>query len=165
MKKIKLLIDTDMGADIDDALAISLAAISDNVEIVGITTVFKNTNERARLVKKLLSYAQIDVPVYAGVKDAINRELDGVSRCMMYEKDLDDPKYAPINDFEKSNGTLGIQFIIDSAQKYGQDLTILAIGPLSNIARAIQKAPQVMRKIGKIVLMGGAYFAPRPEWN
>ncbi|HEY8443283.1 MAG TPA: nucleoside hydrolase [Clostridia bacterium] len=163
MKKIKLLIDTDIGADIDDALAIALAAKTDCVEIIGITTVFHNTAERARLAKKLLSYTGISVPVYAGSKDTLAKELDGEAHTMMYEPDLERPEFTP--ESEDKSGKAAVKFILDCAQRYQNELAILAIGPLTNIARAIQDSPDTMKKISKIVLMGGAFFAPRPEWN
>ena len=64
--KIKILLDTDVGDDIDDALAIALGLSSKEVEFVGITTVFKNTNDRARIAKQLVKNNPYNIPVYAG---------------------------------------------------------------------------------------------------
>ncbi len=64
--RIKILLDTDVGDDIDDALAIALGLSSEEVEFVGITTVFKNTNDRARIAKQLVKNNSYNIPVYAG---------------------------------------------------------------------------------------------------
>ena len=61
--KIKILLDTDVGDDIDDALAIALGLSSEEVEFVGITTVFKNTNDRARIAKQLVKNNPYKIPV------------------------------------------------------------------------------------------------------
>ena len=58
-----------------------------------------------------------------------------------------------------------VDAIIRAAETYGEELALLAIGPLTNLARAVRKAPAVMTKIGRIVVMGGAYFTAEPEWN
>ena len=65
-ERVKILLDTDAGDDIDDALAIALGLSSPEAEFIGITTVYKNTNDRARLVKKLVRESGYDIPVYAG---------------------------------------------------------------------------------------------------
>lgn len=64
--KRKIILDTDIGDDIDDAFALAFALSLAKVEIVGITTVFRNTKERAQLARKLLDTAGLNIPVYAG---------------------------------------------------------------------------------------------------
>lgn len=155
--KNKILIDTDMGADVDDSLAIYASTKYDQVQLVGITTVFGNVCERARLVKKLLSLCNVEVPVHTGSCDTLEKIKDKNAHTMFYEDDLQSSEY-------EANGG-GVDFIIECAQKYGEELTVLAIGPLTNVALAIQKAPDVMKKVGKIVLMGGTFFSATPEWN
>lgn len=157
MKKIKLLIDTDMGADVDDSLALYVATKYSEVEIVGITTVFGNVKERACLVNKLLDYCGLSIPVYCGSCNTLEKTRSEDAHTMFYEEDL--------KKFSSSIKDGGIDFIIDCARKYAEDLVILAIGPLTNVALAIQKEPQIMAKVGKIVLMGGTFYSPTPEWN
>ena len=67
MEKYKILLDTDIGDDIDDALALALALEMPEMELVGVTTVFQNTEKRARIARKMLSLWGRDVPVYAGI--------------------------------------------------------------------------------------------------
>ena len=155
--KIKLLIDTDMGADVDDSLAIFAATKYSEVELVGITTVFGNVCERGSLVKKLLSLCNVNIPVYTGSCDTLEKPRSKDANTMFYEDDLKNIEYQP------SHG--GVDFILECAQKYGEELVVLAIGPLTNVALAIRKAPEIMKKVGKIVLMGGTFFSATPEWN
>lgn len=157
MQKVKLLIDTDMGADVDDSLTLYAAVEYPEIELIGVTTVFGNVVERGRLAKKLFALAGVSVPVYCGSVNTIEKQKDGNAKTMFFEEDLLNPAYEPKQG--------GVDFILDSVQKYGEELTILAIGPLTNIALAIQKAPEIMAKVRKIMLMGGTFFAPTPEWN
>ena len=66
MEKIKIFLDTDIGDDIDDALAVALLMNSPEAELAGVTTVMRDTLSRAREVKKLLSLKGINAPVFAG---------------------------------------------------------------------------------------------------
>lgn len=158
MDEIKLIIDTDIGADVDDAIAIYAATFYKQVQLLGITTVFKNVEERGRIAKKLLNLCGFNhIPVFTGSGDTLTQEKDKASHTLMYDKQLDDENYAP--------KTGGVDFIIECAKKYGKKLAILAIGPLTNIALCIKKAPDIMQGIGKLVVMGGAFFKAKPEWN
>lgn len=159
----KILLDTDIGDDIDDVLALALGLSLPEVEFVGITTVFRDTVMRARLAKKLTLDAGFEVPIYAGNGDGLNvvHEKVGLNQ---YTPELDDEKYAP-NNHETSDGDEAVDFIIECCKKYGKELIVLAIGPLTNIAKAIQKAPGIFDGIKKVVMMGGAYFLHHSEWN
>ena len=126
MEKIKLLIDTDMGADVDDSLAVYAASKYSEVEIVGITTVFGNVRERACLVNKLLDYCNLSIPVYCGSCNTLEKTRSEDAHTMFYEGDLE--------NFAHSIKDGGVDFIIDCARKYAEDFVILAIGPLTNIA-------------------------------
>lgn len=163
----RFIIDTDIGDDIDDVLALYLA-FKLNMQVIGITTVFKNANLRARMAKKCLRLLNKDnIPVYAGRGIPLSKDrkiLDKVLFCQ-YTPDLNEPCYAPDNDNEGNQGTGAIDFLIDSAQKYGENLTIICIGPMTNIACAINKNPDSMKKVGKIIAMGGDFCNHFREWN
>ena len=161
----KFIIDTDIGDDIDDALAISLAFKLD-ADVIGITTAFKNTQLRGKQTKKLLSLlGREDVPVYAGYGDSIKIKNDNEQMICQYTPDLESKCYEPKNFNEGAEGESAIDFIIEMAEKYGKDLTIIGLAPLMNIARAIKKAPNSMKKVGRIVLMAGAFYEQFIEWN
>lgn len=162
MKKIKLLIDTDIGDEIDDAMALYFA-MKLGIEIVGITTVFKNTDERARITKRLLNLygnGYENVPVFAGHGTPIaEKECEYPHTCHFHAGLLSD-EYAPDGDADAA-----IDFIIDSCERYGEELVIVAIGPFTNIARAIERNREAVNKAGKVVIMGGAYYRQYADWN
>ncbi len=159
--KTKLLIDTDIGDNLDDAFAI-FAAMALDFEIVGITTVFRNTGDRARMAKKLLTFfgnGYDAVPVYAGFSgdDAEkNNEYLGT-----FEADLAADTYTP----ENTDPEAAVDFIIDSCHRYKKDLTVVALGPFCNIAKVIEKDPDALFCINNVVIMGGAYFKQYADWN
>ena len=162
MEKTKLLIDTDIGDDIDDLFALYFA-MRQNIEIVGVTTVFKDTVQRARMVKKLFKKfgnGYEKVPVYAGYGMPLNGVGGAKERLCQYTPDLESDEYTPdCVDEEKA-----VDFIIESCKKYGKDLTVVAIGPFTNIAKAIQKEPTIFNSVN-FVIMGGAYFRQYADWN
>lgn len=160
-EKIKILIDTDLGDDVDDALTLFLAAASKEVEVVGVTTVLRDTLLRAKNVKKLLSYVGMDVPVYAGKENPLTgqkREKNILLKTSAAENCAADNE----NDFR--DGESALDYIFQTANSVN-NLQILAIGPLTNLAAVILKYPEIKTKISKIVLMGGDYFNGRHEWN
>ncbi len=165
MKNHKILLDTDIGDDIDDALALALTLEMPEMDLVGVTTVFQNTEKRARIARKMLSLWGRDVPVYAGLAFGEAGGTPCTQPPCQYTPDLEDPAYAPCNDPAEDQGMGAVDFIIRSAERLGPELTVVAIGPLTNLARALQKAPQSMRRIRRIVLMGGCFEKQFREWN
>ncbi len=166
MKKRKIIIDTDIGDDIDDAFALALAAAMPETELVGVTTVFRNTKMRAQLAQKLLETAgRTDVPVFAGER------LPYKEPFHVFEKDEGlPPEDARPCQWEESYGRFPVQegaveFLAEAVKRYKEELTIVAIGPLTNLARAIEKYPAAMRKTGSVVTMGGSFQKYASEWN
>lgn len=160
-EKIKVLIDTDLGDDVDDALTLLLAVASEEMEMVGVTTVLRNTLLRARNVKKFLSFLNVDVPVYAGRENPITNEARSKDILL---KLSDTDAFPADNEEDFRGGESALEYIYQTANSV-ENLNILAIGPLTNIAATILKYPEIKNKIGKIVLMGGDYFNGRHEWN
>jgi purine nucleosidase/pyrimidine-specific ribonucleoside hydrolase len=158
MERTKIIIDTDIGDDIDDALAIAFALESPELEILGITTVFKNVEARAKLAANLLKTAgRPDIPVYAGI-----------GRPIINKADLDEIpcQYAEEQEGEAEGyGRKAIDFIVDTVMQSNGEITLVPIGPLTNIAIAILKEPGLRTKVKEIVLMGGTYFNHLAEWN
>lgn len=165
----KIIIDTDPGQD--DAVAILLALASPELEILGITTVAGNvplalTKVNARKVCELAGRS--DVKVFAGCDAPMARAL--VTAEHVHGKtgldgiDLPDPAM-PLQDQQ------AVDFIIDTLRAAApQSVTLCPLGPLTNIATALQRAPDIKAAIQEIVLMGGAYFevgniTPAAEFN
>ncbi len=165
MVRHKILIDTDIGDDIDDAFALALALKRADAEVVGITTVFRNAVCRAQQVHKLLETLGKTSPVYAGERLPLK---EPIRKFESDDKDvpLEEQKTCQWDDsydyLVKENA---VDFILEQVEKYGKDLTIIPVGPLTNIARAIEKSPETMKKVGKIVNMGGWFSNYVPEWN
>ena len=161
----KILLDTDIGDDIDDAFAIALAASRQDVEIVAITTVFKNTLARAKQTAQLVSVAGKDtIPVYFG---------EGMPLCgniPLFDKDAGDPLTLLPCQYDETMDGLHVNAdavgaIISNAKKYSGDLIVVTIGAATNLAKAILRDPTIVKDIRKVVMMGGWFTNNQPEWN
>jgi inosine-uridine nucleoside N-ribohydrolase len=156
---IKVILDTDIGDDIDDAYALSLLAAHPGVRLLGVTTAFGHTRERAELAAKLLHVmGRRDVPVYAGRRgEAAVRD-----------------QYAWARGFRSSaiKKEEAIAFLKRELDRAPGEVTLITIGPLTNIGDLLTRYPEVKSKIRRLVMMGGAVYvgynnqAPAvPEWN
>lgn len=161
----KVIIDTDIGDDIDDAFALAyLLNQPQAVDILGVTTVFLNTRLRARQVKHLFHLAgRHDIPVYAGIGKPYVKPAREDGPLCQFTDDLMQERCRADNEDEPLE--TAIDYIIEMARTHGEELTILSIGPLTNIARAIEKAPEVMANVGCYIMMGGCFFDQFLEWN
>lgn len=159
----KILIDMDIGDDIDDAIAL-YAAMRRGFEIVGITTVFRNTMDRARQAKKLLKeYGKgyENVPVFFGYGTPLESTETEFGHIPHYTPDLEADCYTP-------NGTSpadAVDFIVDACHRYGTDLTVVAIGPFTNMAKVIERDGEALSLAEKVVIMGGAFYKQYADWN
>lgn len=165
----KIIIDTDPGQD--DAVAILLALGSPELELLGITAVAGNvpldlTAKNARIVCELAG--RVEVPVFAGCDRPIRHPL--VTAEHVHGKTgLDGPAMAdPVMPLQDQHG---VDFIIETlrAEPSGT-VTLCPLGPLTNIATAFERAPDIVPRVQEIVLMGGAYFevgniTPAAEFN
>ena len=165
----KIIIDTDPGQD--DAVAILLALASPELNVLGITAVAGNvplslTQKNARIVCELAG--RPDVAVYAGCDAPLKRKL--VTAEHVHGKTgLDGPQLpAPTMPLQDGHA---VDFIVETlrAEPPGT-VTLVPIGPLTNIAAAFNKAPDIVGRVQEIVLMGGAYFevgniTPAAEFN
>ncbi|WP_209426167.1 nucleoside hydrolase [Pararhodobacter sp. SW119] len=165
----KIIIDTDPGQD--DAVAILLALASPELDLLGITCVAGNvplplTSRNARIVCELAE--RPEVKVFAGCDRPMKRQL--VTAEHVHGKtgldgiDLPDPAM-PLQT------THAVDFLIETLRREPVgSVTLVPIGPLTNIATAMARAPDIVPRIERIVLMGGAYFevgniTPAAEFN
>lgn len=156
MEKTRIIIDTDIGDDVDDAFAIALALVSPEIELVGVTTVYKNTTARAELALAVLEkYGRNDIPVYAGNGMPLKQEADTAEVPAQH-------RVIQGKQWKIQQGD-AVDFIIDEVKK-DPELCIVGIGAMTNLARAFERAPEIMKK-SHLVLMGGAYDRVYPEWN
>lgn len=166
---MKVIIDTDPGQD--DAVAILLALASPEIEVLGITTVAGNvplelTSRNARIVCELAG--RPDMHVFAGCDRPLVRPLV-TAEHVHGRTGLDGPDLpAPAMPLQDAHA---VDFIVGTLRRAPPgDVTLVAIGPLTNIAMALRMAPDIAPRIGRIVLMGGAYFevgnvTPTAEFN
>ncbi|KPP87261.1 MAG: purine nucleosidase IunH [Rhodobacteraceae bacterium HLUCCA08] len=165
----KIIIDTDPGQD--DAVAILLALASPELQVLGITAVAGNvplplTQVNARKICELAG--RPDIPVFAGCDAPLMRPL--VTAEHVHGKTgLDGPTLPePTMPLQ---ATHAVDFIIDTLRREpAGSVTLVPIGPLTNIAAALQRAPDIAGRVAEIVLMGGAYFevgniTPAAEFN
>jgi inosine-uridine nucleoside N-ribohydrolase len=141
--KLPILLDTDIGSDIDDAFALALILESPEFDLLGVTTVSGHAEDRARLVAKLLEDAgRQDVPVVAGASGQFIPSF----QCRLAEG-FKSPSLLPIKAED---------FLDSVIKRRPGEITIIAIGPLTNIAALLKKYPDDAKKIKQIVLMGGS---------
>ena len=159
MDKVRVLIDTDLGDDVDDAAAFMLALSWGAIEIAGVTTVFKDTKKRAGMVKDLLAlYGRDDIPVCAGYGNPIvGDSRTGFEEPIQYG--LLKGRVEP----EEHSMVHAEDFIIQKV-KEDRNLIILAMGAMTNLAMAFLKEPALMREV-RIIGMGGTFLTSSPEWN
>ena len=161
----KVIIDTDIGDDIDDAFAIALALKSPELEILGISTTFGDTEARAKIVDRLLGEAgRTDIPVLAGAPTHTTN--------VMNQK-----RYGEAGHFAKAVHPNAVDFILGQIRHYPGQITLIAIGPLMNVGTLIDKDPETFLKLKRVVIMGGSiecgygelWFCPErgpdAEWN
>lgn len=155
-----VLLDTDIGDDIDDALALALALRSPEIELIGVTTVFGDTHLRARLAKHVLQlFERNDIPVASGISAPLQarHRPSGVAQAAILTADA--------NDEPAISKCSGPELIIEKAMAQPGRLTLLCIGPLTNIATALLMEPHLFMAIRNIVMMGGTSGIPWPDWN
>lgn len=155
MEPIRIFIDTDIGDDVDDALAIALAALSPELTLTGVSTVYGNVSARRQLAVQLLRQLGTEVPVEAGVGRSLRFQNDTSvlpHQCRVLAEQP--PAAANVH---------GVELLIETVRS-APETVVIALGPLTNIAMAVLLAPDIM-KHAKIVLMGGAFSAVYPEYN
>lgn len=157
--RIPIIFDTDIGDDIDDALALALALQSPELDVRAVTTVVDDVDRRTRLAwKELGLYHRQDIPVATGSPEPL---LDPMrtTNTRQFEV-LTDADTAPAAA-QRPAALLIVEMLLASNEK----ITLVPVGPLTNIALALKTAPRIKSKIERIVLMGGAFARPQAEYN
>jgi purine nucleosidase len=161
----KVIFDCDLGDDIDDAYALSLLlTMQDRYEILGITTCYGRTEDRARLAHKMLAnVGQSHIPVYVGRNTSKDNE-----RANWFAEQFYWAEGFPLITQQQSAAA----FIRSSLTKFPGEVVIFSVGPVTNFADIIDQDPQVLKKAKAIYAMFGSfrigYSAQAPinaEWN
>jgi purine nucleosidase len=160
--KVPILLDTDIGDDLDDAFALALALASPEIDLRGVTTVNGDAYTRALIVCRLLhAVGRADVPVASGaparaVPDFSGQMQYGLRPCFHKRPERD----------------TAVEFLYKQLKARPGELTLVPVGPLTNVAELLRKHPDCKPWIKRIVLMGGSVRVgynlkppPIPEWN
>nr|WP_240353162.1 nucleoside hydrolase [Cohnella algarum] len=149
-----IILDVDTG--VDDALAIAYAARSPELRLLGLTTCFGNVpvDEATRNTLYMLEKLGVDAPVLAGASDPLKRKRKEAVRHIHGEKGLGN--VLDIEPKRRPDGRHAVDFIIEQVRGLPGQVTIVAVGPLTNLALAVQKDPGIVPLVGDVVIMGGA---------
>jgi len=148
----KIIFDCDLGDDIDDAYALSLLLASKDVDLLGITTTFGRTEDRAVLACKLLYEMGLDqkIPVFAGRNTSQVSERNNWYADQYY--------YSEGFTLAKAQPRPAADFIIETLRKHPNQITLIAVGPLTNLADVLAKDPGALKLAKRIVLMFGSFY-------
>jgi purine nucleosidase len=166
----KIIIDTDIGDDIDDAFAVALALRSPELNVLGISTTYGPVEAKAKILDRMLGeVGRQDIPVAVGIANiadpAVIASLSSQQR------------YGAGGHFARESHPLAVDFILEQIGRSPGEITLVAIGPLTNIGALIDKSPETFRKLKRVVILAGAIaplkpeygsapiMEPAPEWN
>lgn len=163
----KIIIDCDPG--IDDALALMLALSSPELNILGITTVSGNVPAQVgadNALKVLKQMNRLDIPVYCGAEIPLKKDYVD-ARDTHGEDGLGETNYPKADGVSWKGGA--VDFIIETLQKE-TGVSIIAIGPMTNLALALQKCPEAFQRLDEFISMGGNFrsygnCSPVAEYN
>lgn len=159
-----VILDTDVGDDVDDAFAIDLAMASPEFNLLGISSAWGDTALRARMIDRMVcETGRTSVAVNAGVPTATTTPF---TQAVWARGGAAKPRYGD-----------AVGFLLEQIKAHPGEITLIALGPLTNIGAAIDRDLNTFRKLKRVVLMGGAIYrgydkagsstpqAPEPEYN
>ena len=157
--RIPIILDTDLGDSIDDAMALAFALRSPELDVRAVTTVIDDVESKTRLAWKMLGiFNRRDIALAMGAAEPL---LDPVMATSSKEFDVL-TRNDTIPDAARRRA---VDLIVDTLLQSRQKITLVAIGPLTNIALALKTDPRIKNNIERIVIMGGAYFTDQAEYN
>jgi len=159
----KILLDTDIGTDVDDAVALAYLLSHPDCELLGITTVTGEAEKRASLVSVLCKAVGKDISIYPGA----DHPMQGPQRQPIAQQAAVLPRWPHETDFPKNQA---IDFLADTIRAHPGEVTLLTIGPLTNAGMLFSSYPDVPELLAGLVMMGGNFDetgpeAGRIEWN
>jgi inosine-uridine nucleoside N-ribohydrolase len=156
-ESLQIILDTDIGTDVDDALALAMLLGSPEAELLGITCVYGDTATRARLAARLARLAgRADLPVVAGTAATrTGREVFWAGHEGDRLEAQDTGGYSGEPD-----GRAAVEFLTGMVADAPGAVSVLAVGPLTNLAAAIEADPSFAGNVASLVLMGGSFSDP-----
>lgn len=157
----KILLDTDIGSDIDDAICLAYLLAQPECELLGITTVTGEVEKRAMLASVLCKVAGKDIPIFPGAAQPLFTPI----------KQAQAPQATSLARWEHQTSFPrgeAIEFLRQTIRKHPGEITLLTIGPLTNIALLFAVDPEIPALLKGLVMMCGIFFIWGPgacEWN
>jgi inosine-uridine nucleoside N-ribohydrolase len=149
-QKIPVILDTDIGSDIDDAFALGVLLNSPEVELRGVATCASDPDVRAWIVCRLLTaVGKKAIPVAIGAKDQPEHKIEGQFQYRYHPAALFNRTAKPVKQD-------AVEFLYEQLKADAGKITILTTGPLTNIAALLKKHPDCQPWIKRIVISGGA---------
>lgn len=161
---VPILFDTDIGSDIDDAVALAYLLREPRCELVGITTVTGEPQARARLADALCRVAgRTEVPIHSGIERPL----------LIEQRQKEAPQRAVLSRWphrETFSANTAVPFMQQVIRSRPGEITLLAVGPFTNVGVLFAMDPEVPSLLKRLVVMGGVYTtavagAARTEWN
>jgi inosine-uridine nucleoside N-ribohydrolase len=142
----KVIIDSDIGDDIDDVFAVGLILASPEIYLVGIGSAWGDTALRSRMIDRLLcETGRESIP-----------SLTGIAKTRAGAGQFSQRPWASVG-IERSHQD-AVPFLLDQIRRNPNEITLLAIGPLTNLGAAMDRDPDTFRKLKRVVLMGGSIY-------
>lgn len=163
-ERIPVLFDTDIGSDIDDAVALAYLLCEPRCELLGITTVTGEPIARAQLADAVCRAAgRPEVPIYAGCEQPLlveQRQPEAPQKAVL-------SRWSHRSDFSAGEA---VQFMRETIRSRPGEVTLLAVGPFTNVGVLFALDPEIPRLLRRLVVMGGVFTtaipgAGRVEWN
>jgi len=159
----KILLDTDIGTDVDDAVALAYLLCHPDCELLGITTVTGESEKRASLASVICQAAGKEIPIYPGAE----HPMRGEQRQPIAQQAAALPRWPHQTDFPLNQA---IDFLANTIRAYPGEVTLLTIGPLTNAGLLFSTYPDVAQLLAGLVMMGGNFDESGPEggraeWN
>lgn len=148
---MKILLDTDIGCDIDDCLALPYLLAREDVELLGITTVTGKPHLRAQLAKAVCDASGREIPIHVGLEEPISGAVrqTGLTSTQSAVAEGCDTRY--------SEEETAIEFMRKTIEENPHEVTLLAIGPLTNVAALFSAYPHIPALLEGLAIMGGRY--------
>ncbi len=163
-EKIPLLFDTDIGSDIDDAVALAYLLRQPRCELLGVTTVTGEPQVRAQIVDAMCqAFGRKEVPVHSGAGKPliVPQQQEKAPQAAVLSKWPHREKFAP---------NVAVDFLRQTIRSRPNEITLLSVGPLTNIGLLFALDPEIPGLLKRWVMMGGVYVSHIPsyglaEWN
>jgi len=153
----KVILDTDIGTDVDDALALAVLLGSNEVDLLGITTVYGDTHLRSTIAMHICELVKKEVQTFVG-------ESRPISGREVWMSGSEGGNYKNLESF-KPESKSAVEYLIQTVNASPQSIQIVAIGPLTNIARAIESSPDFVKNVNRVWIMGGDFTQTKVEHN